>query len=63
MKKILLIACIPVSLLAFAYILTIAFDLISAPSDSYVFFGFLILGVVFATISYLLASLKRKYKL
>ena len=63
MKKFLIIACIPISLLALAYALTFAFDLISAPSDSSVFFGFLILGIIFAVISYLLALLKRKYKL
>ncbi|MFC6096519.1 hypothetical protein ACFPVY_07645 [Flavobacterium qiangtangense] len=63
MKKFLLIASIPIFILATAWILTFAFDLISAPSDTSVFFGFLIMGITFATISFLFALVKRKYRL
>lgn len=56
-----ILALIPLLLLAIMYMLTIAFDLISAPSDASVFYGFLLLGCTFSAIIFLIIYLKNKY--
>lgn len=56
-----ILALIPLLLLAIMYILSIAFDLISAPSDTSVFYGFLLLGCTFSAIIFLILYIKNKY--
>lgn len=56
-----ILAGIPLLLLAIMWILSIAFNLISAPSDASVFYGFLLLGCTFSAIIFLILFIKNKY--
>ncbi len=60
-KKIIFIAIIPVCIILIMWIISHAFRLISAPSDSSVFYGFLIFGVTLATVILSTLYINNKY--